>query len=155
MAYQMSASSLEQMVRMKEAVSLGLQVDGTIRYSPGFNARTCITSRAFRYCLLQATGFLKKDAGNFPVSSLNCSISDKQMFDFCRAHLDGQCEMCKKNGLKMLLTSSVTFDEIRVNVEDKNGQLVQGKHITFYQLSLLNNGYYILILLVVYCFIEP
>lgn len=40
-------SALERMVRMKEAVSLGLKVDGTIRYSPGVSIMNAITARAF------------------------------------------------------------------------------------------------------------
>lgn len=44
--YWIWASALERMVRMKEAVSLGLKVDGTIRYSPGSNMTSSITSRA-------------------------------------------------------------------------------------------------------------
>lgn len=75
----MWVSALEMMVRRKEAVSLGLKVDGTIRYSPGFRAMSSITSRASRKVLLWPTGLflLKKEAGNFPVCAMYWNISDK------------------------------------------------------------------------------
>ena len=66
-AYWARVSDLERILRMKEAVSSGLKVDGTIRYSPGANVNTFMTSRAFMYCLVLATGQLdsKNVAGNF------------------------------------------------------------------------------------------
>ena len=80
------------MVRMKEAVSLGLKVDGTIRYSPGFSIKSSITSRAFKKVLVWATGawVLKKEAGNFPLSDLYCNASYKKMLNFCAASLNPQ-----------------------------------------------------------------
>lgn len=72
--YWRCASALERTVIMKEAVSLGLKVDGTMTYSPGFRYKSSITSREFRYVLLWAAGLLlKKDAWNFPEVSLYCS----------------------------------------------------------------------------------
>lgn len=71
------------MVRRKEAVSLGLKVDGTMRYSPGLRDTSSITSREFRYILLWATGrfLLKKDAWNFPVVVLYCSAFINRYFE--------------------------------------------------------------------------
>lgn len=45
--YYPRVSDLEKMVRRKEEVSLGLNVDGTITYSPGCSNKNSITSRAF------------------------------------------------------------------------------------------------------------
>lgn len=79
MTYWTCVSALERMVRMKEAVSLGLKVDGTIRYSPGVSITSSITSRAFMYILLWATGLflLKKEAGNFPLIASYCNADNK------------------------------------------------------------------------------
>ena len=70
----MLVSVLERIDKIKDAVSFGLKVDGTIKYSPGFRRNSPMTSRAFRYFLDWATGALvaKKDAGNFPSRRLYC-----------------------------------------------------------------------------------
>lgn len=70
----MCVSALDKMVRRYEAVSLGLKVEGTIRYSPGFRAISSITSREFEYVLLCPTGAfpMKKETGNLPVWDLYC-----------------------------------------------------------------------------------
>lgn len=81
LAYWMCVSALDMMVRRYEAVSLGLKVDGTIRYSPGFSASSSITSRAFMYFLLWATGafLLKNVSGNFPLFDLYCDTENKSV----------------------------------------------------------------------------
>lgn len=77
----MCVFALDQMVRRYEAVSLGLKVDGTIRYSPGFSTISSVTSRAFTYFLLCPTGAfpLKKESGNLPVCDLYCNTENQSV----------------------------------------------------------------------------
>ena len=72
---------MERILRMKEAVSSGLKVDGTIRYSPGANVNTSMTSREFRCFLVCATSELdvKNVAGNLPA---NDRYWNKKLFFF-------------------------------------------------------------------------
>ena len=73
LTYTIWVSALDRMERMKEAVWLGLKVDGTMRYSPGFRWNNSVASREFMYVLLMARGLwvLKKEEGNFPFFPLS------------------------------------------------------------------------------------
>lgn len=59
---------------MKEAVSLGLKVEGTMMYSPGVSLKNSMISREFIKVSVEATVFLMKNwAGNFPSLPLYCN----------------------------------------------------------------------------------
>lgn len=105
----MCVSALDRMVRRYEAVSLGLKVDGTIRYSPGFSASSSITSRAFTCVLLWATAafLLKNVSGNFPLCDLYCNTENQPTEgNMINEKVPAEVSVWRE---KVLLTSSVTL----------------------------------------------
>lgn len=141
-SYWTCVSALDRMVRRYEAVSLGLKVDGTIRYSPGISAISSITSRAFTYVLLCPTGafFLKKESGNLPVCDLYCNTNNPFMeLNTINGKISGEQQRCMTD--KIWLTSLVTLKENKhiVNLRSFQQLLIKNVHKNLQRVKFASN----------------